>query len=158
MMKQEPHLSNAAVLARAQMLASSATVYNPFVVEDGGHDLWNVVELQRVIDGEDASAPTLSNLLQHAAAGLRADAPNFVRNGPRLATEEEVNKRIRDVGALAVELERIACQPLLAIVGEQAAVEAVMAQARSLSVRPRDALVNAIAQAIVATRMPTDGV
>jgi Helix-turn-helix len=157
MMKQEPHLSNAAVLARAQMLASSREVCNPFVVEDGAHDLWNVVELQRVIDGADAGAPTLSNLLQHMAAGLRADAPSFVRDGPRRATEQEVDKRVRDIGALGIELERIARQPLQAILGEHAAVEAVLAQARRLSVWPRDALVNAIAQAFVAARMPTEG-
>jgi len=156
MMKQEPHPSNAAVLARVQMLAGSPHVYNPFVMEDGQRDLWNMVELQRAIDGNDEDAPTLPNLLQHLAAGLRADAPNFVRTGPKLATEQEVGKRVREIGALAIELERIADQPVLAIVSEQAGAEAVMAQARNLGVRPRDPLVNAIAQAFVAARMPTD--
>jgi DNA-binding XRE family transcriptional regulator len=156
MMKQEPHPSNAAVLARVQVLASSPNVYNPFVMEDAQRDLWNMVELQRAIDGEDEEAPTLPNLLQHLAAGLRADAPSFVRTGPKLATEQEVSKRVREIGALATELERIADQSVLAIVGEQNNAEAVMVQARSLGVRPRDPLVNALAQAFVAARLPTD--
>jgi len=118
----------------------------------------SVVELQRAIGGGDAGAPTLSNLLQHLAAGLRADAPSFVRDRPRRATEQEVDKRIREIGALAVELERIARQPFLAIVSEHATVEAVLAQARRLSVSPRDRLVNAVAQAFVAAHMPTDAV
>jgi hypothetical protein len=158
MMKQEPHPSNAAVLARVQMLAGHPNVFNAFVMEDGQRDLWNMVELQRVIDGNDEDAPTLPNLLRHLSAALRADAPGFVRNGPRLANEQDISERVREIGALAIELERIANQPVLAIVGEQNGAEAVMAQARALAVRPRDPLVNALAQAFVAARMPTDDI
>ena len=155
MLQQEVHLSNAAVLARAAMLASNDQVFNPFVLEDGAHDLWNIVELQRVVAGEDKTAPTLPNLLRRLADGIRADAPYFVRNGARTATPAEVDQRARDLNALAVSLERIAYQTVLEIVGEQSTCEAILAQVRVLGVRPRDALVNAIAQAFVAARMPT---
>lgn len=156
MMKQESHTSNAAVLARVQMLAGSPIVVNPFVVEEGAHDLWNIVELQRVIAGDDQGAPTLPNLLCHLAAGIRSDAPNYVRSGARLATPAEVDQRMRELGALALQLERIAGQPLLDIVREQGNVEGIMLQVQKLGLRLRDAIVSGIAQAFHAARMPTD--
>ena len=53
MMQQESHLSNAAVLCRVQMLASHPRFFNPFVMEGDRYDLWNMMELQRAIDGDD---------------------------------------------------------------------------------------------------------
>ena len=155
MMQQEPHPSNAAVLARVQMLAGSPGVFNPFVMEDGAHDIWNMMELHRAIDGRDAEAPTLPNLLRRVADGIRVDAPNFVRSGPRVPTQPEIDMRVSDIALFAQELERIAALSVPEILGEHQTVEAIMAGVRQLGIRPRDALVSAVAQAFNAARMPT---
>ncbi|HET7086030.1 MAG TPA: hypothetical protein VFI23_14730 [Rhizomicrobium sp.] len=154
MLQQEAHASNAAVLARVAMLASSDGMFNPFVLEEGDHDLWNIVELQRVVDGKDPTAPTLPNMLRRLAAGIRADAPNFVRSGPLMWTQQEINQRVDDLGVFAQELERIARMSVPEIVRERRSVDANMAGIRQLGIRPKDELVTAIAQALVAAAMP----
>jgi len=154
MMQQESHLSNAAVLCRVQMLAGHPAFYNPFVMEGERHDLWNMMELQRAIDGSDEEAPTLRNLLRRLATGIRADAPNFVRSGPAMPTAQEQKKRERELVALAIQLERIADGHLHDILAESATVESILAQTRAVGVRPSDTLVSAVAQAFHAARMP----
>ncbi len=154
MMQQESHLSNAAVLCRVQVLASHPRFFNPFVIEGERHDLWNMMELQRAIDGSDEEAPTLRNVLRKLAAGIRNDAPNFVRSGPALPTETEKKKRERELIALAVQLERIAGGHLRDILAESGTVESILAQTRALGIRPNDTLVSAVAQAFHAARMP----
>jgi hypothetical protein len=154
MMQQEAHLSNAAVLCRVQMLAGHPGFYNPFVMEGERYDLWNMMELQRAIDGSDEQAPTLRNLLRRLATGIRTDAPNFVRSGPALPTAQERRKRERELIALAVQLERIAEGHLLDILAESSATESILAQTRALGLRPNDTLVSAVAQAFHAARMP----
>ncbi len=154
MMQQESHLSNAAVLCRAQLLASHPRFFNPFVLEVERHDLWNMVELQRAIDGSDEQAPTLRNLLRRLGTGIRIDAPNFVRSGPAMPTAQEQQKRERELIALAVQLERIADGHLLDILAEFGAIEAILAQTRTLGLRPNDTLVSAVAQAFHAAHMP----
>lgn len=153
-MQQEPHLSNAAVLCRVQMLASHPRFYNPFVMEGERYDLWNMMELQRAIDGDDEQAPTLRNLLRRLAAGIRIDAPNFVRSGPAMPTAQEQRKRERELIALAVQLERIADGHLQDILAESGTIESILAQTRALGLRPSDTLVSAVAQAFHAARMP----
>lgn len=154
LMQQESHLSNAAVLCRVQMLASHPRFFNPFVIEGERHDLWNMMELQRAIDGSDKEAPTLRNVLRKLASGIRNDAPNFVRSGPALPTEAEKKKRERELIALAVQLERIAEGHLHDILTESGTVESILAQTRALGIRPNDTLVSAVAQAFHAARMP----
>ena len=154
MMQQESHLSNTAVLCRVQMLASHPQFFNPFVMEGERHDLWNMMELQRAIDGSDEQAPTLRNVLRKLASGIRTDAPNFVRSGPAMPTAQEQRKRERELIALAVQLERIADGHLLDILAESGTVESILAQTRALGLRPNDTLVSAVAQAFHAARMP----
>jgi hypothetical protein len=155
MMRQEAHISNAAVLARVQMLASRPDVHNPFVIEADAVDIWNANELQRVIVGSDTEAPTLKNLLRRLAAAIRADAANFVRSGPKMATEQEILERKRAISMIAERLERSGAQVIEAILHDRLAVEAALAKVRDLGIRPNDALVTAIAQAFVAATMPT---
>jgi hypothetical protein len=145
MMQQESHLSNAAVLCRVQLLASHPRFFNPFVLEGERHDLWNMMELQRAIDGGDEQAPTLRNLLRRLGTGIRNHAPHFVRSGPAMPTA---------LIALAVQLERIADGHLLDTLAESGTIEAILAQTRTLGLRPNDTLVNAVAQAFHAARMP----
>jgi hypothetical protein len=154
MMQQEAHLSNAAVLSRVQMLASHPQFFNPFVLEGERHDLWNMKELQRAVDGSDEQAPTLRNLLRKLATGIRTDAPNFVRSGPALPTAQAQKKRERELIALAVQLERIADGHLHDILAESDTVESILAQTRALGLRPNDTLVSAVAQAFHAARIP----
>jgi hypothetical protein len=154
MMQQESHLSNAAVLCRVQLLASHPRFFNPFVLEGERHDLWNMMELQRAIDGGDEQAPTPRNLLRRLGTGIRNDAPHFVRSGPAMPTAQEQQKRERELIALAVQLERIADGHLLDILAESGAVEAILAQTRTLGLRPNDTVVSAVAQAFHAARMP----
>jgi len=154
MMQQEAHQSNAAVLARVQMLASHPRFFAPFVIEEDHHDLWNMMELQRAIDGKDEGAPTMHNMLCWLAAGIRHDAPNFGRSGPAIPTVQEQKKRERELVTLAVQLERIADQTIHEILAEYETVCAVLAQVRVLGLRPKDTLVSGLAQAAHAARMP----
>ena len=154
MMQQESHLSNAAVLSRVQMLASHPHFFNPFVIEGERHDLWNMMELQRAVDGSDDEAPTPRNLLRKLASGIRADAPNYVRSGPALPTAQEQKKRERELVALAVQLERISEGHIRDIIAESGSVESILAQTRALGIRPNDTLVSAVAQAFHAADMP----
>lgn len=154
MMQQEAHLSNAAVLCRVQMLAGHPRFFSPFVMEDQRYDLWNMMELQRAIDGDDEQAPTLRNLLRRLATGIRSDAPNFVRSGPALPTAQEQKKRERELVALAVQLERIADGHLLDVLAESNTIASILAQTRALGLRPNDTMVSAVAQAFHAARMP----
>ncbi len=112
------------------------------------------MELQRAIDGSDGQAPTLRNLLRRLGTGIRIDAPNFVRSGPAIPTAQEQKTRERELIALAVQLERIADGHLLDIRADSAAIEAILAQTRTLGLRPNDTLVSAVAQAFHAARMP----
>jgi hypothetical protein len=71
-----------------------------------------------------------------------------------MPTAQEQQKRERELIALAVQLERIADGHLLDILAESGAIEATLAQTRTLGLRPNDTLVSAVAQAFHATRMP----
>jgi hypothetical protein len=154
MLHQETHPNNAAVLARVQVLAGADGMFNPFVLEEGAHDLWNIVELQRVMVGEDSNAPTLPNMVCRLAAGIRADAPYYVRSGARMATSAEQDKRMRELEALAVVLDSIGKQTMQEVVGQQANIEGIMQQVQTLGLRLRNDLVSGIASACHAARSP----
>ena len=154
LLHQETHPNNAAVLARVQVLAGADGMFNPFVLEDGARDLWNIVELQRVMDGDDANAPTLPNMVRRLAAGVRADAPYYVRNGARMATPAEQDKRMRDLEALAAVLDDISAGTMQAVVARQGEIEGIMRQVQTLGMRLRDDLVSGIAAALHAARSP----
>jgi hypothetical protein len=51
-------------LARVQQLWGRQNFHNAFIIEESGTPLWNIVELDRVVSGNDAGAPTLVNLLK----------------------------------------------------------------------------------------------
>ena len=140
-MRQESHPSNAAGLARAQALAGNPGVVHPFILEEGARTLWNIVELQQVIAGDDRGAPTLPTLLRRLAGDIRK-AP------------AEAGSKGRDRGALAYQLEQIADLPLADILLEQGNMEGVKLQMRNLGLKPREALATGIAQAFSAAQMP----
>lgn len=154
MLHQETHPNNAAVLARVQVLAGADGVFNPFVLEDGARDLWNIVELQRVMAGDDPNAPTLPNMVRRLAAGVRVDAPYYIRNGARMATPDEQDKRMRDLEALSVLLDEISAGTMQEVAAYQGEVEGIMRQVQALGLRLRDDLVSGIAAALHAARSP----
>jgi hypothetical protein len=145
MMQQEPHPSNAAVLARVQQLAGQPNFHNPFVLEADQTFLWNLPELARVINGDDKDAPTLANMLRKAAKAVRDDSANFVRSGPRIPTPDEIKVRQRAIIDQADLLDKFANCSLTAIVRNQLAIEDIFAKLRELGTRAPDALVSGIA-------------
>lgn len=56
-MVQEPFATNALAVARALDLWGKEGFFNPFILAEGGHVLWNFVQLQRVVKGHDDDAP-----------------------------------------------------------------------------------------------------
>ena len=146
------------MLARVEILASNRQFFNPFVIEGDRHDLWNMIELQRAIGGDNENAPTMRNMLRAIAGEIRTNAANYVRSGRALATEKEKKKRINEFSALSMELERIAGEGnLAAIVGQYNTVNVVLAQVRALGLYPKDALVSGLAQACHAALLPAPG-
>ena len=57
MMQQEVFPTNAAALARVRELWGGAEFHNPLILVSHKECLWNVVELERVVSGQDAEAP-----------------------------------------------------------------------------------------------------
>lgn len=152
MLQHESHSSNAAALCRAQMLSGQSSFHNPFVLEGEAHDLWNMMELRKVINGQDEEAPTLRNLLCRIGTDIRANAPNSAWSGPALPTDQEHCERECKLNELAGQLEKIAGGEVQDIVAKQNELREILYQTRSLGLRPDDALVSAVMQALHAVR------
>jgi Helix-turn-helix len=149
MMQQEPYPTNTAALARVQQLWGREDFHNPFIIEKSGKPLWNVVELGRVVDGEDAGAPTLVNLLRAIAKTVRANSAIFVRSGPKSLTPDEAKKRQQAIEGQADELDRIASSGPQAIIRDQLVIEVVFSKLLALRTKAPDSLVSNVAQALV---------
>lgn len=145
MMQHENYQTNAAALARVQKLWNRDDFQNPLIMEESGKQLWNVVELERVVNGTDTGAPTAANMLRAIAHQVKTSAM-FASTGRRLPTPAEKIERQRKFGELAHDLEKLA---------EQAAsgtdvrrqVETTFSEIRALGKRPPDVLVNNVAAA-----------
>jgi hypothetical protein len=148
MMQQEAYPANAAALARVQQLWGRDDFYNALIIEKSGQPLWNVVELGRVVSGEDTGAPTLANLLRAIARNVRANSTIFAR-GPKALTPAELNQRQKDIEAQADELARIAGSGLHAIVRDQLEIEGVFKRLLAFGTRAPDSLVSNVCQALV---------
>jgi hypothetical protein len=148
MMQQEPYPTNTAALARVQQLWGREDFHNPFIIEASGKPLWNVVELGRVINGDDTDAPTLVNLLRVIAKDVRSDSANFVR-GAKSPSPSEKQKRQQEIESQADELERLADSGLQAIIRDQLLIEGVFSKLIALGTKAPDSLVTNVAQALV---------
>ena len=84
MMQQEPFQSNTAAIARIVEMWGRPDFHNAFIIEKSGSGLWNIAELSRVVTGEDAGAPTLTNLLSRLAKHVTDTSSLVVRSGPKL--------------------------------------------------------------------------
>jgi len=148
MMRQEAYPTNTAALARVEQLWGRRDFHNPFIIEQSGEPLWNVVELGRVVDGQDAAAPTLVKLLKTIAGDIRASSTIFAR-GPKSLTPAEAKTRQLAIEAQADELDRIAASGLQAIIGDQRLIEDVFSRLIALGTRAPDSLVSNVHQALV---------
>ncbi len=148
LMQQEPYPTNTTALARVQQLWGSNNFHNPFIIEQSGEPLWNVVELQRVVDGGDRGSPTLENLLRAIANRVRENSAHFVRDGAKAPTPSEVKARQMAIEAQAAELDHIAVEGLQKIVEKQRQIESVFSMLLRLGAKAPDALVRAVAQAL----------
>jgi Helix-turn-helix len=157
MMQQEPYPTNAAVLARVQLLAGGANFYSPFVIEANHQPLWNAPELARVINNDDAGAPTLANMLRQAAKHLRDNSTNFVR-GPKVPTPAEIKAHQNKIIDQADLLEKFAGSGLPAIVRDRLAIEQVFYKlVHELGTKAPDDLVSGVHHALhVFERYPLD--
>ena len=148
MMRQEACPTNAWAIARVLKCWGRDGFCNPFIIEKSGKPLWNVIELQRVVEGSDTGAPTVSNLLKAIAEGVKSTSASFVwtGKGPNPSGREERRQRIE---GLATELDALAATTLDNSDSRQQ-VEEVFFKLRSLGKMPQDSLVNSIAQAFAA--------
>ena len=134
---------------RSEQLWGRENFCNAFIIEESGAPLWNVVELGRVVDGDDTGAPTVANLLRATAKRVRANSAVFAPAGQSSLDPAEVSERQRAIEAQADELDRIAASGLQAIIRDQPLIEGVFARLIALGTRAPDRLVSNVAQALV---------
>ncbi|MGO9985428.1 MAG: helix-turn-helix transcriptional regulator [Rhodomicrobium sp.] len=149
MMQQEPYPTNTAALARVQQLWGRNEFHNPLIIEKSGTPLWNVVELGRVVDGNDADAPTLVNLLRAIAKNVRANSAAFARSGAKSLAPSEVQARQNEIENQANELDRLAGCGLEIIIRDQLLIEGVFSKLLALGTRAPDPLISNVHQALV---------
>jgi hypothetical protein len=118
------------------------------IIEKSRRPLWNVVELQRVIDGSDTGAPTLSNLLRRIAEDVKSSSASFAWTG-KGPNPTERQERQRQIENLAEKLEALSAT-VLDDEDSRRKVDEVFFQLRNLGKRPGDSLVSNVAQAFVA--------
>jgi hypothetical protein len=146
MMHQEPYPSNTAALARVLELGGGDRFYNPFIIERSGNHLWNLVELNAVVRGDDSGAPTAANLLRRLEKYLVDTSAQFVRTGPRMPNEAEIASKRTRIEELAAEIGDLAKNVGSGTV-TYVDVEQRLQTLRSLGKFPPEPLVSAIAQA-----------
>ena len=132
------------------MLWGREDFHNPFVIEETGKPLWNVVELARVADGSDTDAPTVVNLLRVIATQVRSNSAHFVRSGANRPSPEKLREQQEAIEAQAGELEKLAAMGFQGIVDHQRQVEEVFSTLQALGTRAPDRLVSNVAQALTA--------
>jgi hypothetical protein len=159
MMKQEAYPTNAAAIARVQQLWGRDDFHNAMIIELSGKPLWNVVELARVVDGNDTGAPTRFNTISALAKYVKANSHLFVRNGPKTYAPSEAKDRQRRIEGLAAELDKLAAAGPEENVRYQQ-IEQALSKLHSLGFHPTDLLVSNVAHALQANpsyRITTEG-
>jgi transcriptional regulator with XRE-family HTH domain len=144
-MQQEPYPTNAAAIARVEQLWSRDNFHNAFILEESGAPLWNIIELARVVSGEDRGAPTLANLLRAIAMHLRN--PDTCSLGPDARTSTEANRRQQAIEAQAGRLERLAGSGLSGILRDQLKIEGILSKLPVRDTKAPGSLVLNVAQA-----------
>ncbi len=106
--QQEAYACNAAAIARVLKLSRGDKFYSPFIIEKSGADLWNIVELERVVRGADREAPTPANLLRRLAKHIKETSTLYARSGAKLPSTSQAKKKRERIEALAAEIETLA--------------------------------------------------
>lgn len=109
-LQQEPYPTNAAALARVQLLWGREDFHGPFIMEKSGASLWNQVELMRVVDGSDKTAPTMANTIRRVAAYVRTNAQVYVRDGAVRPSTQDHQKTVDAIRGVAAQLDALADQ------------------------------------------------
>jgi hypothetical protein len=149
MMQQEPYLTNAAALARVQLLWGRATFHNPFILDESQSTVWNSVELGRVARDRELNAPTLVNLLRAMAQSLRASCTTYVTTGRGILNPMEAAERENAIKAQADELDRLAKAGLPAILRDPLQIDRVYFSLHALGKMAPEPLVSNVAHALV---------
>ena len=144
MMQQVACQSNAQALAWVQLLWGRTDFHNPFVTPRSGEPLWNVVELERVVSGNDEGAPTWANILRFLATHAADPNTVFARKGPKMLSQTELEARQERMKGYADRLFVLAETPRSA--GTYREVEQVLDAIRKEGVTPVPAYVDALAQ------------
>jgi hypothetical protein len=153
MMHREPFLTNAMALARACALWGQPGFESPLIMKYDGELLWNMPQLRRVVDMEDAGAPILPVMLRAIATHARMYSTRYVRTGARLPTAMEVEARQREIETEADKLAALADFDTRTST-DGGPSEEILDRLRKLGLTPPDDLVSGVAQAYVARRMP----
>lgn len=152
MMHQEPFPKNAGAIARVQLLWNRDGFHNAFIIEESGKPLWNVVELQRIVEGGDDNAPTLVNLLKRAAREIRENSGIFVR-GVKSPTQAEIKTRTTAIEAVAGKLEKIADAGHERATKSLQEIDALFSRLLELGTRAPDSIVSGIAAIFAALEL-----
>lgn len=144
MLHHEPFPTNAAALARVQQLWGQDGFDGPFIIEKSGKPLWNQVELMRVVDGSDKSAPTLANTITKVAEYARAYSQIHARDGARMATAEEQKSARAQTKQIADELDALAARTPEGGVG-YCDFEVLLSRLHSLGFFPPNKLISDVA-------------
>jgi DNA-binding XRE family transcriptional regulator len=143
---QESHPTNAAAIARVQKLWGRVGFWHPFIIERSRRVLWNVIQLEEVVNGTDAGAPTLSNLLRRVVEEVRSTQPNLASIGDSKSAER--NGYQSRVDELVIELETLSRATASGWDGYRK-VDAIISELDNLGMRPRESLVSNILRALV---------
>ncbi len=152
-MQREPFPSNVMALARACALWGRPGFESPLIMKSDGGLLWNLPQLQRVVDGDDVTAPTVPTMLRAVVKHVLAYSTRYVRTGPRYPTPDEVEAQRRRIEAEATKLAALADADTRTST-DSLPSELVFDQMRKLGLSPPDAEVSGIAAAYVARRLP----
>lgn len=145
-LQQEAYPTNAAALARVKMLWDQPNVHGTFIMEKTGTSLWNQVELMRVVDGTDKSAPTVRNTVTKIAAYVAENSHIFAR-GRKALEPAEVEERTRAIRAIGDELEQLAAESEKRVV-QYSEFEALLGRLHKLGFFPTNRQVGDVAHAI----------
>ena len=116
-------------------------------MEKSGANLWNQVELMRVVDGDDKGAPTVRNTIARLAAYVLENPSAFAR-GPKSLTPDEAEQRTSSIRAIGDELVQLANESEERMV-PYAEFEAILTRLHKLGFYPTNRQVGDVAHAIM---------
>lgn len=142
-MHQEAYLTNAAALARVIAVRMMGRLFNAFILDANSAPLWNVMELNQMMNDRNRDAPSPANLVRRVGEYCQQNASKFA-SGPGSVDRE---KRIKDIRDAAEHLLKLARRLSVGDLQQRGAVNQVLERLRELGMRPPDKEVTALASA-----------